>query len=215
MGSEPQRQRVMKISYLAALAVVISYVLTPADMSHRAVGMTPPPDNGEYLELWKGQHQAEVAIAWNPWVFLIPHVKGMQPWFILDKKVPDAGRRGIGKTGIRVWVDEPGMCHGSKAGCRRSWKVSRSWSKRTRILDCCECALAKRSGSETRGCAGGDGFRASSVVYTKIKEQLGASWGREQTMRRRYCALIGSGTRLIGVATARRWGISLRMTSLV
>ena len=67
--------------------------------------MTPPPDNSEYLALWKAQHKAEVAIAWNPWVFLLPHVKGMSPVFILDKNVPDAGAKGIGKTGIRVWVD--------------------------------------------------------------------------------------------------------------
>jgi hypothetical protein len=38
-------------------------------------------------------------------VFLLPHVKGMAPTFILDQNVRDAGAKGIGKTGIRVWVD--------------------------------------------------------------------------------------------------------------
>ena len=57
-------------------------------------------------ELWKAQHRAEAAIAANPWVLKVPHVKGMMPWFILDKNAP-AGTKGIGETGIRVWVDEP------------------------------------------------------------------------------------------------------------
>jgi hypothetical protein len=89
----------------AALTLVVWYLLTPPDVSHRARLMTPPPDNSEYLELWNAQHKAEVAIAWNPWVYLLPHVKGLSPMFILDKNVPDAGAKGIGKTGIRVWVD--------------------------------------------------------------------------------------------------------------
>jgi hypothetical protein len=123
----------MKIRHVAALALAIWYLLTPPDVSHRA-WMTPPPDNyqatisptaphslgtvgrcrslacaqaeveAEHLELWKAQHKAEVAIAWNPWVFLVPHVKGMMPTFILDKNAL-AGPKGIGKTGIRVWVD--------------------------------------------------------------------------------------------------------------
>ena len=99
----------MKPRNVAAFALVVWYILTPPDVSHRAsmTSMTPPPDNSEYLGLWKAQHKAEVAIAWNPWVFLLPHVKGMRPMFILDKNVPDAAAKGIGKTGIRVWVDEP------------------------------------------------------------------------------------------------------------
>ncbi len=58
------------------------------------------------MELWKAQHKAEVAIEWNPWVFLVPHVKGVMPTFILDKNVPDAAAKGIGKTGICVRVDK-------------------------------------------------------------------------------------------------------------
>jgi hypothetical protein len=58
------------------------------------------------MELWKAQHKAEVAIEWNPWVFLVPHVKGMNPAFFVDKNAP-AGSTGVGKTGICVWVDEP------------------------------------------------------------------------------------------------------------
>jgi hypothetical protein len=93
----------VKFRYTAALALAIWYLLTPPDVSHRA-WMTPP--STEYPELWKAQHKAEVAIAWNPWVFLVQHVKGMNPCFILNKNEP-AGVKGIGKTGIRVWVDKP------------------------------------------------------------------------------------------------------------
>jgi hypothetical protein len=95
---------IVKPRNIAAFALVVWYILTPPDVSHRA-SMTPPPDNSEYLGLWKAQHKAEVAIAWNLWVFLLPHVKGMRPMFILDKNVADAGAKGVGKTGIRVWVD--------------------------------------------------------------------------------------------------------------
>jgi hypothetical protein len=84
---------IVKPRNVAAFALVVWYILTP------------PPDNSEYLGLWKAQHKAEVAIAWSPWVFLLPHVKGMRPMFILDKNVADAGAKGVGKTGIRVWVD--------------------------------------------------------------------------------------------------------------
>ena len=94
----------MKPRNVAALALMVWYLLTPPDVSRRT-SMTPPPDNSEYLALWKAQRKAEVAIAWNPWVFLLPHVKGMSPTFILDRKVADAGAKGVGKTGIRVWVD--------------------------------------------------------------------------------------------------------------
>jgi len=60
----------------------------------------------EYPELSKAQHRAEAAIAANAWVLKVPHVKGMMPWFILDKNVPAGGPKGIGKTGVRVWVDK-------------------------------------------------------------------------------------------------------------
>jgi hypothetical protein len=93
----------MKLSYAAALALAMWYLLTPPDVSHRR-WMTPP--SAEYPELWQAQHKAEVAIMWNPWVLLVPHVKGMMPTFILDKNAP-AGAKGIGKTGIRVAVDDP------------------------------------------------------------------------------------------------------------
>ncbi len=63
------------------------------------------PPGGD-LKLWEAQHRAEVAIEWNPWVFLVPHVKGVTPTFILDKNVPDAAAKGIGKTGICVRVDK-------------------------------------------------------------------------------------------------------------
>jgi hypothetical protein len=93
----------MKIRYVAALTLAIWYLLTPPDVSHRA-WLTPP--SAEDPELWKAQHKAEVAIMWNPWVLLVPHVKGMMPMFILDKHAP-AGVKGVGKTGICVRVDQP------------------------------------------------------------------------------------------------------------
>ena len=68
--------------------------------------MTPPP-TGPDLKLWEAQHKAEVAIEWNPWMFLVPHVKGVMPTFILDKNVPGAAAKGIGQTGICVRVDKP------------------------------------------------------------------------------------------------------------
>ncbi len=57
----------------------------------------------EYPELWKAQHRAEAAIAANQWVLRVPHVKGLNPKFILDK---NASNKGVGETGIRVWVDQ-------------------------------------------------------------------------------------------------------------
>jgi len=68
--------------------------------------VTQAQSEAEYPEEWKAQHRAEAAIAANAWVLKVPHVKGMMPKFILDKNVLDAGQRGIGETGIRVWVDK-------------------------------------------------------------------------------------------------------------
>jgi len=95
--------------------------MAPAETIAQAAGQPAPPKSAaqiwptvsqsqaeaEYPELWKAQHKAEAAIAANAWVLKVPHVKGMMPIFILDKNVPDAGKRGIGETGIRVWVDRP------------------------------------------------------------------------------------------------------------
>src|SRR5260221_6102306 len=89
---------------------MVWYLLTPRAENYRAgtVWITPMPQGGD-LKLWEAQHKAEVAIEWNPWVFLVPHVKGMNPMWIIDKNVPrkEAITKGIGKTGIRVWVDKP------------------------------------------------------------------------------------------------------------
>jgi hypothetical protein len=64
---------------------------------------------GRNPELWKAQHRAEAAIAANAWVLKVPHVKGIMPCWIMDKKVPraEAIEKVIGVTGVRVWVDEP------------------------------------------------------------------------------------------------------------
>ena len=102
----------MKLRYIAVLALIALYVVTPPTPGHREPWITPLPAKNPELsardrELWDAQHKAEVAIGWNVWVFLVPHVKGMNPTFILDKNVPAAAAKGIGKTGIRVWVDEP------------------------------------------------------------------------------------------------------------
>src|ERR1700676_3018110 len=56
-------------------------------------------------ELWKAQHRAEAAIAANVWILKVPHVKGMMPMFIQDENAP-AGVKGVGETGVRVWVDK-------------------------------------------------------------------------------------------------------------
>jgi len=96
----------VKLRYIAALALIVWYVMTPPTPGNRAPWITPTPAGGD-SKLWDAQHKAEVAIEWNLWVFLVPHVKGVTPTFILDKNVPDAAARAIGKTGIRVWVDKP------------------------------------------------------------------------------------------------------------
>src|SRR5882762_9285527 len=69
--------------------------------------VTQAQSEAEYPEQWKAQRRAEAAIAANAWVLKVPHVKGMMPKFFLDKNVPDAIEKGIGETGIRVWVDDP------------------------------------------------------------------------------------------------------------
>ena len=58
------------------------------------------------LEGWR---RAEAAIAANAWVLKVPHVKGMMPKWIVDQSVPrdEAIEKGVGVTGVRVWVDEP------------------------------------------------------------------------------------------------------------
>jgi hypothetical protein len=63
----------------------------------------------EYPEELKAQRRSEAAIAANVWVLKVPHVKGMMPKWIMDENVPrdEAIEKGIGETGIRVWVDEP------------------------------------------------------------------------------------------------------------
>ena len=63
----------------------------------------------EYPEELKAQRRAEAAIAANAWVLKVPHVKGMMPKWIMDQNVPrdEAIEKGIGETGVRVWVDEP------------------------------------------------------------------------------------------------------------
>ena len=45
---------------------------------------------------------------WNQWILLLPHVKGMMPWWFIDENVPreEAINKGLGQTGIRVWVDK-------------------------------------------------------------------------------------------------------------
>ena len=74
--------------------------------------VTQAQSEAEYPEEWKAQHRAEAAIARNTWVLKVPHVKGMMPCLILDKNLrfpltSEDILRGIGETGVRVWVDEP------------------------------------------------------------------------------------------------------------
>jgi hypothetical protein len=102
----------VKLRYLAALALVVWYVTTPPTPGNRNPWITPTPAESPGLsvrdrELWDAQHKAEVAIEWNLWVYLVPHVKRMNPIFILDKNAPADGPKGVGKTGICVRVDKP------------------------------------------------------------------------------------------------------------
>src|SRR5258708_2341588 len=74
--------------------------------------VTQAQSEAEYPEQRKAQRRAEAAIAANGWVLKVPHVKGMMPSLVLYKNLPNPLtsediRRGIGETGIRVWVDEP------------------------------------------------------------------------------------------------------------
>ena len=79
----------------------------PRRPSHIYPTLSEAQAEAEYAKLSKAQHKAEAAIAANAWVLKVPHVKGMMPWFILDKNVPAGGPKGIGVTGVRVWVDKP------------------------------------------------------------------------------------------------------------
>jgi hypothetical protein len=77
---------------------------TPSEQSEpRKPGQIRPTVS---LEGW---HRAEAAIAANAWVLKVPHVKGMNPKWIMDESVPrdEAIEKGTGVTGIRVWVDKP------------------------------------------------------------------------------------------------------------
>ena len=102
-----------KLRYIVVLALIVWYVMTPPTPGNRAVWITPMPAESPGLsprdrELLKAQHKAEEAIVWNVWVYLVPHVKGMNPMWIIDKNVPreEAIAKGIGKTGIHVRVDK-------------------------------------------------------------------------------------------------------------
>ena len=59
-------------------------------------------------EGWKTRRKVEDVIRWNQWILLLPHVKGMMLKWIIDKNVPreEAIVKGLGQTGIRVWVDK-------------------------------------------------------------------------------------------------------------
>jgi hypothetical protein len=100
--------------------------IAPAETIAQAAGQPAPRESAaqiwptvsqaqseaEYPEQWKAQRRAEAAIAANSWVLKVPHVKGMMPALILDKNLPhpltnEDILRGIGETGIRLWVDEP------------------------------------------------------------------------------------------------------------
>jgi hypothetical protein len=109
----------MKAHWMLAIALTM-FVSQGTDTIAQLAGQPAPPKRAahiyptvtqaeaeaQYPELRKAQHRAEAAIAANGWVLKVPHVKGMMPWFILDKNA-SAGTKGIGETGIRVWVDEP------------------------------------------------------------------------------------------------------------
>jgi hypothetical protein len=97
--------------WLLAGAAVLLAVCIPIERGNRwhptPAWDMPEPTDARDRELWKAQRKAESAIEWNQWVLLVPHVKGMRPWFIIDRSRSEAGHKAIGKTGIRVWVDKP------------------------------------------------------------------------------------------------------------
>ena len=112
--------RAIRPRFLPAI-IVILFLFTIAEVVAQAAGPPAPPKSAAQIwptvsqaevearnpELWKAQHRAEAAIAANAWILKVPHVKGMMPKFFLDRNVPDAIEKGIGETGVRVWVDDP------------------------------------------------------------------------------------------------------------
>ena len=95
-----------------AIAQVTEQPAPPKGAAQSWRTVTQAESEAEYPEQWKAQRRAEAAIAANGWVLKVPHVKGMMPWLVLFKNLPhpltkEDILRGIGETGIRVWVDEP------------------------------------------------------------------------------------------------------------
>ena len=74
--------------------------------TYRWATVTQEQAEAQYPEAWKAERRVEDVIRWNQWILLLPHVKGMMPLFVFDKNSTEVWRKGIGRIGIRVWVDK-------------------------------------------------------------------------------------------------------------
>jgi len=74
--------------------------------TYRWATVTQEQAEAQYPEAWKAERRVEEVIRWNQWILLLPHVKGMMPLFVFDKNSTEVWRKGIGRIGIRVWVDK-------------------------------------------------------------------------------------------------------------
>jgi len=74
--------------------------------TYRWATVTQEHAEAQYPEAWKAERRVEDVIRWNQWILLLPHVKGMWPLFVFDKNSTEVWRKGIGRIGIRVWVDK-------------------------------------------------------------------------------------------------------------
>jgi len=74
--------------------------------TYRWATVTQEQAEAQNPEAWKAERKVEDVIRWNQWILLLPHVKGMMPFFVFDKNSTEVWRKGIGRIGIRVWVDK-------------------------------------------------------------------------------------------------------------
>jgi hypothetical protein len=76
--------------------------------TYRWATVTQEQAEAQDPEGWKTRRKVEDVIRWNQWILLLPHVKGMMLTWTIDENVSrkEAIAKGLGQTGIRVWVDK-------------------------------------------------------------------------------------------------------------
>jgi len=76
--------------------------------TYRWATVTQEQSEARDPEGWKTRRKVEDVIRWNQWILLLPRVRGMMLTWIIDENVPrkEAIAKGLGQTGIRVWVDK-------------------------------------------------------------------------------------------------------------